>query len=111
MNSRYPAYIPHTVAIFEGNQNYTNTGGKLDIKPVIEKGEADSMQPPQMASHQSIFDDEQMFMNKMQPKPHMLLEKGLLLPVDLQNHKKYNSWSRNKDVHNKTIYFEVTFSP
>ena len=107
-NGEYPAYIPHTVAIFEGNQNYTSTGGKLDIKPVIEKDKADSMQLPQMASQQSIFDDEQMYMKKIQSKSHALLEKGVLLPARLQNRTECFSW---EDVYNKTVYFEVTFSP
>ena len=105
INSNYPAYIPHAVAMFEGNQNYTNTGSQLDIKQVIEKNEADLMQPPQMASQRSIFDIPQKY---TQPKVRVLLEKGLLLPLDLQIHKAFE---QNYRPRNETIYFEVTFSP
>ena len=42
-------YIPHETAIFEGNQNHTNTGRKLDIKSLIEKSKANLLQSLQPA--------------------------------------------------------------
>ena len=110
-NGEDPDYIPHAIAIFEGNQNCSNTASKLDIKPVIEKNEADLIQPPQL---QNQPDDAQMHWNKIQSKSHShaLIDKGLLLPLDLLTYRTppYNYWS-NKSVYNETIYFEVTFSP
>ena len=54
LNGGNPSYcntIPHAVAIFEGNQNYTNTGSKLDIKSVIER--KDLIHTPQQAPQRS----------------------------------------------------------
>ena len=105
-----PDYIPHSVAIFEGNRNHTSTGSKLDIKPVTEKKE-NGLLPPQLLN-QPCEEDMEFVWKKRQPRSHALINKGLLIPLNLQNHRatRYNRWSRYNDVYNETIYFEVTIS-
>ena len=88
VDDKNPDYIPHAVAIFEGNRNYTSTslGSKLNIK---EKKKTNSLEQT---------------LNKIQQRSHILTDQGLLIPLDLRHCKpsRYN---------NVTIYFEVTFSP
>ena len=100
-------YIPHAVAIFEGNRNHTDTGSKLDIKPVIEKKEKD-LQPPQL--QRQPYDQEKLW-SKLQSKSHTLIDKGLLIPLNLENYgaTQYSHCSRYNDVFTETIYFEVQF--
>ena len=105
-------YIPCAVAIFEGNQNHTSTGSKLDIKPVIEKKETD-LQPIQLQSQRY---DEKIPCDKLQPRSPTLIiiDEGLLLPLDLQKCRESqynNNWFGCKDAYIETIYFEVTISP
>ena len=88
-------YIPNAVAIFEGNRNHTSTGSKLDIKP-----------PLQLQSQPC--DTELLW--KLQPKSHTLIDKGLLIPLDLRNHR-LSQYYMCTDIYNETIYFEVAVSP
>ena len=105
-------YIPCAVAIFEGNRNHTSTGSKLDIKPVIEKKEID-LQPPQLQSQ--CYGDKKSCDELQSKSPTVIIiDEGLLLPLDLQKCRQSQSTSNlfgYKDAYNETIYFEVTISP
>ena len=103
-NDRYgnPRYhnIPHAVAVFEGNQNYASTGSKLDIKPLNEP------QPASMLTSQQLLmrhDDSQM--------SRVCTEKGLVLPLFLNNRNEHMHHFAISATLDKTVYFEVTFSP
>ena len=109
-NPNYCNKILHAVAIFEGNQNYKNTGSKLTIKSIAERDEANTSQ---LASEFRSWQESSQPMKVSQffRKPvHVRVpidkveigEKGLLLPL--------RGWNGN-GTYNKTIYFEVTFSP
>ena len=103
--------ILHAIAVFVGNRNYKNTGSKLNIKLVAEQEETlqQVSQLPRSAI-QNLFcsnqlrrqpDDAQAY--ETPQKPCAPIENGLLLPSK-------DCWNRN-GTYNKTIYFEVTFSP
>ena len=116
-NPNYCNKILHAVAIFEGNQNYKNTGSKLNVKSVAKREETDLIHNPQQAlwvkisqnSFQSMITSRQLLRQpddaqayEIPQKSCALIENGLLLPL--------RGWNGN-GVYNKTIYFEVTFSP
>ena len=99
-------YVPHEVADFEGDRNYTDSGTKLDMKSTI-----DLLQP---ASQRSLEGRGQLFCTpEAKPKSHVLAGKGLLLPLNLQNHNScnYGYYPGSNNRIKKTVYFEVTFSP
>ena len=131
-------YIPHETAIFEGNQNHTNTGRKLDLKSLMERNAKllQSLQPASkveqlhdtdMFQHQSYMqssEDQQsracdgyLQLQKDMKKAHeeklrLYKEKGLLFSLDsLRNQGSQYGWNRSGQPYVETVYCEVTFSP
>ena len=99
--------IPHAVAIFEGNRNYKNTGSKLNIKSVAERKEADTSQLAlELSSWVESFQPMQVSQFFKQTVQTYKMPQKTCVPLD----KVGKGWNGN-GTYNKTIYFEVTFSP
>ena len=133
------SYIPHETATFEGNQNHTNTGKKLDIKSLTERNAKllQSLQPASqvkqlhdtdMLQHQSYMQssedrqsrarDGHLQLQKDMKKAHeeklrLYKEKGLLFSLDSFRNQgsQYGCWNRSGQPYDETVYCEVTFSP
>ena len=123
-------YIPYETAIFEGNQNHTNTGRKLDVKSLM-KNKANQLHPASQEDKkassmlknqsyvQSTAHDEYLHVQlqkdekKAQLKKLQLYkEKGLLFSLDSQRTQgsQYGYWNKSGQPGVETVYCEVTFS-